>query len=97
MQKRNTNHILLCLACEEMVFGVMQFQRKNWIRQPKKEWCTRVRQPMKELCTGVGQLPLKDLCVGIRQLQIRVRQLLADGCYSLELGKSQLLNIIESR
>ena len=29
MQERNTNHILLYLACEQMIFGVKQLQVKN--------------------------------------------------------------------
>jgi hypothetical protein len=62
MQERKSNHILLCLACEQMVFEVKQLQRKNW-----------VRQPMKELCTlGVRQLIIKDLCVGVRQPPTRI-------------------------
>jgi hypothetical protein len=32
-----------------MVFKVKQLRRKNWVRQPKEEWCTRVGQPMKKL------------------------------------------------
>jgi hypothetical protein len=41
-----------------MVFGVKQLQREDWIKQPKRKWCTRARQPMKELCTKVKQLQL---------------------------------------
>ena len=65
-----SNHALLYLACEQMVLGVRQLQGKKWVRQPKKEGCTRARQPMKELCTGVRHLPLEDFCVGVRQLQL---------------------------
>ena len=45
--------MLLYLACEQIVIGVKQLQRKNWVRQAKREWCTRARQPMKELCTNL--------------------------------------------
>jgi hypothetical protein len=50
MQERKTSHIFLYLTSEQMVFGVKQLnelfklQRKNWIKQAKKEWSTRVRQ-----------------------------------------------------
>ena len=57
-----------------MVFGVKQPQRKNC--------CTRASQPMKELCMGLGGLLIKDMCVGVKQL-------LADGCYAMELDNSQ--------
>ena len=82
MQERKTNHTLLCIVCEHMVFGVRQLQRINWARQPKREWCTRARRFMKELCMGVRELPiedlfvrarhlpLEDLCVGVRSLQL---------------------------
>ena len=66
MQELKTSHILLHLACGQMVFGVRQLLRKNWAKQPKKDWCTRARQPMKLLCMGVRQFPIEDLCVGVR-------------------------------
>ena len=59
-----------------MVIGVKQFQRKNWVQQPKEIMVHKARQPMKELCTWVKQLPIKDLCVGIKQLELGVRHLL---------------------
>ena len=37
MQGKKANHALLYLACEQMVFGVSQLQRKNWVKQLKKE------------------------------------------------------------
>ena len=42
---------------------------------------------MEDLCVqlGVRNLPLEDLCVGLRQL-------LVDGCYSLELDNSQWID-----
>ena len=73
MQEWKTNHILLYLACEQMVSGVNQLQKKNCVRPPKREWYTRVRQSIVELCTGVRQLLIEDLCVGVRQLQLGVR------------------------
>ena len=60
---------MLYLALQQMVFGVKQLQRTIWVKQPKREGCTRARQPMKELCMGVRRLPLEDLCVGVEQLQ----------------------------
>ena len=32
MQERKTNHILLYLACEQMMNEVRQLQRKNWVK-----------------------------------------------------------------
>jgi hypothetical protein len=29
MQERNTNHILLYLACEQMMFGIKHIQKKE--------------------------------------------------------------------
>ena len=75
MQERKTNHTLLYLAYEQMVIKVRQLQRNNWVRQPKREWCTRARQPMKEFCKGVREHLIEDLCVGVRYLQLGVRQL----------------------
>ena len=41
MQEGKTDHVLMYLGCQHMVFGVKQLQKKeNWARQPKKEWCT---------------------------------------------------------
>jgi hypothetical protein len=54
MQERNINHILLYLACEQTMFEVRQLQRKNVVRQLKREWCMRIRQPMNKLCMGVN-------------------------------------------
>jgi hypothetical protein len=34
--KRKTNYILLHLAYEQMVIGVRQIQRKNWVTQPRR-------------------------------------------------------------
>ena len=92
MQERKTSHIWLYLACDQMVFGVRQLQRNNWVKQHKRECFTRAIQPMMELCMGVRQL-LGDLCVGVRHLPLKdfcvgVKQLLADGSYSLELDNS---------
>ena len=76
------DHILLYLACEQMVIGIRQLPTKDWVRQPKREWCTRGRQLMNELCMrvrhlliedlclGVRHLPLEDLCIAVRQLQL---------------------------
>jgi hypothetical protein len=69
MQERKTTYILMYLACEQTIFVVGQLQRKNWIKQPAREWCTRARQPLKQLCIGVRQLLIEDLCVGVRELR----------------------------
>ena len=50
MQERKINHALVYLANEQMVFGVTQLQRKNFLKQP-----------LKELCTGVRQLLIEDI------------------------------------
>ena len=84
-----------------MVIRVGKLQRKNWVRQPKREWCTRARQLMKELCTRVRQLPIKDLCIELDGSNL-VRNLpLEDLCartptkgYELELDNSQRMDII---
>ena len=72
-----TYHALMYLACEQMVAGVRQLQKKNWARQPTNEMRTRARQLMDILCTGVRQLQLgvrklllEELCVGVKQLQL---------------------------
>ena len=41
MQERKTERILMYLAWEHMLNEVKQLRRKNWVRQPKKECCTR--------------------------------------------------------
>ena len=64
------NHTLMFLACEHMVIGVKQLQRKKWAGEPIDEMRTRDKQPINILCTDVRQLPMKDLCVGVRQLQL---------------------------
>jgi hypothetical protein len=33
-------HTLTYLACEQLVIGVTQLQRKKWARQPVNELCT---------------------------------------------------------
>lgn len=71
MQERKVNHILLYVVCEQMVIEVKLLQRKDWIKQPNREWCTRAGQPMKELRKGVRHLPIEDLCVGVRELQLQ--------------------------
>ena len=75
MQERKTNHILMYLAYEQMVFGVIQLQRKNWVTQTKRECCTRASQPVKALCKKVRQLPIEDICIRVRQMQLRVSHL----------------------
>jgi hypothetical protein len=84
MQERKTNYVLMYLVCQHMVFGVRQLQKEeNWVKKPKKEWCTWAKQLMKELCTTTRHLLVfEDLCVGVRQLP-------TDGCWSLELDNSQ--------
>jgi hypothetical protein len=81
MQERKTNHTLMYLACEQMVFGVIQLQKQNWVTQTKRECCTRASQPMKELCMGVRQLPIEDICIRVRQLQLRVSYLPPEDLY----------------
>ena len=69
MQERNTNHILLYLACDQMVIGVIQLQRKEWGKHfmTTTKMCIRARQL---LCMGVKELPIEDLCVGVRHLPL---------------------------
>lgn len=72
------NHILMYLACGQMIIEVRQLLRNKWARQPMDRLCTRVRQLlMEDLCVGVQQLhlgvrhlPLEDVCVGVRDLQV---------------------------
>ena len=76
------------------MFGVRQYQRNNWVSQPKRTQCTRAKQPLKEFCIVVKQISIEDLCLGVRHLPLEdlcvgVRQLPMVGCYSLELDNSQ--------
>jgi hypothetical protein len=76
----------------------------TWARQPISEMCTWATQPKDILYMGIRQLLMEDLCVGVGQLQLGVRnlpledlcvgdrQLLVDGCYSLELDNSQWID-----
>jgi hypothetical protein len=68
--------VLIHLACEQMVVGVRQLQKKKWTRQPINEMHTRARKLTDILCKGVRQLPMEDLCLGVGQLQLGVRKLL---------------------
>ena len=58
------------LACEQTMFGVREFQRNKWVKQPQKNDARWLEQPMKKLCTWVRQPSIEDLCVGVRQLQL---------------------------
>ena len=40
--RRKTNHIWLYLACEEMMFGVRQLQRNNWVIELKENGAQRL-------------------------------------------------------
>ena len=85
-QERKTSHIFLYLACEQIVFGVRQVQRKNWIKQPKKEWCKWDGQPMKILCMGVSQIPIEDLCIGVIHLPWKIFVLELDNCLGMNVN-----------
>lgn len=87
MEEINIDHILLYLACEHMMIGIIQLQEYTWVSQPKREWCRMAKQPIKELCRGVGQLPIKEFCVGVRQLLVED---LCVGLRHLQLGVRHL-------
>ena len=78
MQERKTNHALLYLACEQIVFGDRLLQRKNCVRQPMKELCMGVKWllieglyvEVRQHQLGARRLPLEDLRVGVRLLQL---------------------------
>ena len=53
-----TYHALMYLACEQMMVGIKQLQKKKWARQLINGMCTRARQPTDILCTGIRQLPM---------------------------------------
>ena len=40
-----TNHTLLDLACEQMVFRIRQVQRNNWVKQPKNNVAQGLENP----------------------------------------------------
>jgi hypothetical protein len=91
--------IMLSLACQHMMIGVILLQRKNWVRQSMNKLCMIVRWLLiRDLYVGVRQLPMKEFCVGVRRLQLEIwiglTKLLADGCYSLQSNNSKWMDEI---
>ena len=80
MQERKTNHILLYLACQQMVFGIRHLQKKELGQTTKEEWCTRASQSMQDCARIVDNSQSKIFAlefdnsnckifrVGVRQL-----------------------------
>jgi hypothetical protein len=90
MQERETNHMLLYLACEHICLEWDYSEGRIRLENPR-EWWTRAREVMEEMCMGflhgVRHLTPEDLCIGVRQLPM-------DGCYASKLDNSQCINLV---